>query len=140
MWHFPIATSTSWGSPDWPRNLNFSNLPVRTRMPGGVAGGLDDLSRPLCRSRGSAGEGWTSLQFGKRLFKSESDKAHNKGGVAGRLSVPTNSSTSPAFHHPDSCIALFLCACRAEEDASRWSPVQPRCCLRNRRDQRWRLQ
>jgi hypothetical protein len=24
--------------PIWPRNLNFSNRPVRTRMPGGVAG------------------------------------------------------------------------------------------------------
>ncbi len=31
-------TSTSWASPDWARNLNFSNRPVRTRMPGGVAG------------------------------------------------------------------------------------------------------
>ena len=30
--------STSWVSPGWPRNLNFSNRPVRTRMPGGVAG------------------------------------------------------------------------------------------------------
>jgi hypothetical protein len=31
-------TSTSWVSPGWPRNLNFSNRPMRTRMPGGVAG------------------------------------------------------------------------------------------------------
>jgi prevent-host-death family protein len=31
-------TSTSRVSPDWPRHLNFSNRPVRTRMPGGVAG------------------------------------------------------------------------------------------------------
>ena len=31
-------TSTSWVSPGWSRNLNFSNRPVRTRMPGGVAG------------------------------------------------------------------------------------------------------
>jgi hypothetical protein len=31
-------TSTSWVSPGWARNLNFSNRPVRTRMPGGVAG------------------------------------------------------------------------------------------------------
>jgi hypothetical protein len=60
MWHFPIATSTSWGSPDWPRNLNFPNRPVRTRMPGGVAGVLDDLSRPLCRSRRSADAGTTT--------------------------------------------------------------------------------
>jgi hypothetical protein len=30
--------STSWVSPGWSRNLNFSNRPVRTRMPGGVAG------------------------------------------------------------------------------------------------------
>jgi hypothetical protein len=30
--------STSWGPPGWARNLNFSNRPVRTRMPGGVAG------------------------------------------------------------------------------------------------------
>ena len=32
------ATSTSWGFPGWPRDLNLSNRPVRTRMPGGVAG------------------------------------------------------------------------------------------------------
>jgi hypothetical protein len=25
--------STSWGPPGWARNLNFSNRPVRTRMP-----------------------------------------------------------------------------------------------------------
>ena len=31
-------TSTSWVSPGRSRNLNFSNRPVRTRMPGGVAG------------------------------------------------------------------------------------------------------
>jgi hypothetical protein len=31
-------TSTRWVSPSWARNLNFSNRPVRTRMPGGVAG------------------------------------------------------------------------------------------------------
>lgn len=41
-------TSTAWvcsGSHD----LNFSNRPVRTRMPGGVPGGR--LDRPLCRSK-----------------------------------------------------------------------------------------
>ena len=42
--------STSWVSPGWPRNLNFSNRPVRTRMPGGVAGVPADLAGPLCRS------------------------------------------------------------------------------------------
>jgi len=31
-------TSTSWVSLGWPRDLNFPNRPVRTRMPGGVAG------------------------------------------------------------------------------------------------------
>jgi hypothetical protein len=31
-------SSTSRVSPGQPRNLNFSNRPVRTRMPGGVAG------------------------------------------------------------------------------------------------------
>jgi len=45
MWPFPSATSTSWASPDWPRNLNFSNRPVRTRMPGGVAGVLEKIIR-----------------------------------------------------------------------------------------------
>ena len=32
-----IATSTGWACPD-SHDLNFSNRPVRTRMPGGVAG------------------------------------------------------------------------------------------------------
>ena len=35
---FLSATSTSWGCPGSPRDLNLSNRPVRTRMPGGVAG------------------------------------------------------------------------------------------------------
>jgi len=28
--------------PGWPGNFHFTNRPVRTRMPGGVAGVLDD--------------------------------------------------------------------------------------------------
>ena len=31
------GATTSWGFPDSPRDLNPSNRPVRTRMPGGVA-------------------------------------------------------------------------------------------------------
>src|ERR1700730_3137231 len=37
--HCQTASSTSWGFPALPANLNPSNRPVRTRMPGGVAGG-----------------------------------------------------------------------------------------------------
>src|SRR5690606_26439174 len=48
-WPFPSATSTSWGSPGSPRDLNSSNRPVRTRMPGGVAGVPRDYLGPLCR-------------------------------------------------------------------------------------------
>ena len=59
MWHFPIATSTSSACPDWLRNPNFANRPVRTLMPCGVAGVLDDQSRPLCRSRRSAARRFT---------------------------------------------------------------------------------
>ena len=33
------------------RNLNFLNRPVRTRMPGGVAGDSRDYLEPLCRSK-----------------------------------------------------------------------------------------
>src|SRR5690606_32472055 len=50
-WPFPSATSTSWGSPGSPRDLNSSNRPVRTRMPGGVAGVPRDYLGPLCRFR-----------------------------------------------------------------------------------------
>ena len=42
------ATSTSWGFPGSPRDLNLSNRPVRTRMPGGVAGELFDPHGLLC--------------------------------------------------------------------------------------------
>jgi group II intron reverse transcriptase/maturase len=43
------ATSTSWACPGSPRDLNSSNRPVRTRMPGGVAGVPGDHPGPLCR-------------------------------------------------------------------------------------------
>ena len=43
-------TSTGWVYLD-SHNLNFSNRPVRTRMPGGVAGERP-LGRPLCRLLG----------------------------------------------------------------------------------------
>ena len=34
----PNRSSTGWGFPGSPADLNSSNRPVRTRMPGGVAG------------------------------------------------------------------------------------------------------
>ncbi|RME34481.1 MAG: hypothetical protein D6794_10490 [Deltaproteobacteria bacterium] len=41
-----------WGYPNWRRDLNLSNRPVRTRMPGGVGGvGGADAPPPLSRSR-----------------------------------------------------------------------------------------
>ena len=44
-------SSTSWEFPGLPRDLNPSNRPVRTRMPGGVAGAAEaNTSAPLCRS------------------------------------------------------------------------------------------
>src|SRR5690606_20279159 len=48
----PSATSTSWGFPDSPRDLNSSNRRMRTRLSGGVAGVLGDCPRPLCRLGG----------------------------------------------------------------------------------------
>src|ERR1700676_417003 len=39
--HCQTASSTSWGFPALPANLNPSNRPVRTRMPGGVAGDVE---------------------------------------------------------------------------------------------------
>src|SRR5260370_31142235 len=39
--HCQAAPSTSWGFPALPANLNPSNRPVRTRMPGGVAGDVE---------------------------------------------------------------------------------------------------
>jgi hypothetical protein len=43
MLPFPSATSTNWDFPGSPRDLNLSNRPVRTRMPGGVAGEPRDM-------------------------------------------------------------------------------------------------
>jgi hypothetical protein len=40
-------------APGWPRNLNFANRPVRTRMTGGAAGVPENLAGPLCRSNRS---------------------------------------------------------------------------------------
>ena len=48
-WPFLSATSTNWAFPGWPRNLNFSNRPVRTRTPGGVAGVPKDHLGHLCQ-------------------------------------------------------------------------------------------
>src|ERR1700732_1017107 len=39
--HCQTPSSTSWGVPALPANLNPSNRPVRTRMPGGVAGNVE---------------------------------------------------------------------------------------------------
>jgi hypothetical protein len=42
---------TNWGCPGSPRDLNPSNRPVRTRMPGGVAGVVEDITpRPYADS------------------------------------------------------------------------------------------
>ena len=49
MRRFRTATSTGWGFPGSQRNLNSPNRPVRTRMPGGVAGSGGDYPPPLCR-------------------------------------------------------------------------------------------
>jgi hypothetical protein len=49
----PSATSTSWESPDSPRNLNSPNRRMRTRLSGGVAGVPRDFLGPLCRFGGS---------------------------------------------------------------------------------------
>ena len=61
----PFATSTSWVCPGSPRNLNSPNRPVRTRMPGGVAGDPRDCLGPLCRF--GALEGHTEEPFEKGL-------------------------------------------------------------------------
>jgi hypothetical protein len=50
MRRFRTATLTGWGFPGSERNLNSSNRPVRTRMPGGVAGdwrGLPSTPMPI---------------------------------------------------------------------------------------------
>src|ERR1700736_1598432 len=49
--HCQTASSTSWGFPALPANLNPSNRPVRTRMPGGVAGDVElklHAPMPIC--------------------------------------------------------------------------------------------
>ena len=48
-WHSPSATSTVSVCGGWPRDLNSTNRPVRTRMPGGVAGVPRHFLGPLCR-------------------------------------------------------------------------------------------
>src|SRR5690606_22619172 len=70
---FPSATSTSWGSPGSPRDLNSSNRPVRTRMPGGVAGVPRDYLGPLCRfwprqSQTETGDAQPSDKTGRVFF------------------------------------------------------------------------
>ncbi len=49
----PLPTSTGWAYPV-SHDLNFSNRPVRTRMPGGVAGVGQLYWLPLCRFLGRA--------------------------------------------------------------------------------------
>ncbi|WP_461394364.1 CheR family methyltransferase, partial [Deferrisoma sp.] len=44
------ASLPGWGYPNWRRDLNLTNRPVRTRMPGGVGGvGGADAPPPLSR-------------------------------------------------------------------------------------------
>jgi hypothetical protein len=45
---WPLRTLTSWECQDGP-DLKLSNRPVRTRMPGGVAGAAVIIAAPLCR-------------------------------------------------------------------------------------------
>ena len=78
------------GSTDWvyldSADLNFSNRPVRTRMPGGVAGARPD-GRLLCRffkrqkstQKGSPRASGPSLRLGVPSLR------HLSGGIALRL-------------------------------------------------------
>src|SRR5690606_27015140 len=60
------VTSINWASLGWPRDLNSPNRPVRTRMPGGVAGVAESPLRApmpiLPRAR------WSGQRLGKRFL------------------------------------------------------------------------